>query len=747
MKKHMLAGLALLFSIFMSCHRQGNMYESSSQTEKKVDSLLVLMTLDEKIGQLQQLSVPKNMNDSVFDLVRKGKVGSFLNPGNPEMRNKLQKAAVEDSRLGIPLIFGRDVIHGYRTVFPIPLGQACSWDPELIEKAARVAAIEASSEGIDWTFAPMVDIARDPRWGRIAEGCGEDPVLTSVFGSAMAKGFQGDDLASPSTIAACGKHYVGYGAAEGGRDYNTTMIPGAELRNIYLPPYKALVEDNVQTIMSAFNDLNGVPASGNEFTLRQILRNEWHFKGFVVSDWGAIEEMINHGYCKDGAEAALKAITAGVDMEMVSRTYMNNLADLVRENKLNISYIDNAVKYILRVKYNMGLFDRPYVSDTAHTVILTGENLATARKLASESCVLLKNSNQLLPVKKDITSIAIIGPLADAPLDQLGTWAPDGRATNSITPLMAFKSLKSNIRFLYAPGLKTSRDMSTDGFKAALKAAEQARMIFLFLGEESILSGENHNRAFLNLPGAQEQLIDLLVSTGKPIVGIIMAGRPLVLTGIEKKLDAILYAWHPGTMAGPALADLLLGKEVPSGKLTVSFPRAVGQIPVYYNHFNTGRPPSTAQQGISPGIPLNPTGHTASYLDLDYRPLYPFGYGLSYTTFEYSGLKLSADTIGKSDTLQIEVEVKNTGDYTACETSQLYIRDLYASLTRPVKELKRFQKFRLEPGESRIINFRLTQDDLAFYNNSGDRLIESGDFKIFVGKNSAEVLESSFYLK
>lgn len=747
MRKHILAGIALLLPFVMSYHRESNMDEYSSVTEKKIDSLLVLMTLEEKIGQLQQLTVPKNINDSLFNLVREGKVGSFLNPGNPEMRNKLQKAAVVDSRLGIPLIFGRDVIHGYRTVFPIPLGQACSWDPELIEKAARIAAIEASSEGIDWTFAPMVDIARDPRWGRIAEGCGEDPVLTSIFGSAMVKGFQGDNLTSPSTIAACGKHYVGYGDAEGGKDYNTTMIPEAELRNIYLPPYKALVKANVQTIMSAFNDLNGIPASGNEFTLRQVLRNEWHFKGFVVSDWGAIEEMINHGYCKDGAEAALKAITAGVDMEMVSRTYMNNLAVLVKENKLNISYIDNAVKYILRVKYNMGLFDRPYVDDTVHAVVLTEENLATARKLATESCVLLKNSGQLLPVKKNIKSIAIIGPLADAPYDQLGTWAPDGRAANSITPLMAFRSLKSNIRYLYAPGLKTSRDMSTDGFRAAMKAADSSQLIFLFLGEESILSGENHSRAFLNLPGAQEQLIDLLVSTGKPIVGIILAGRPLVLTGIEEKLDAILYAWHPGTMAGPAIADLLLGKEIPSGKLTVSFPRAVGQIPVYYNHRNSGRPPTTAQQGIPPGIPLNPRGHSASYLDLDYRPLYPFGYGLSYTTFEYSGLKLSSDTIGRSDTLQIEVEVKNTGDYSAYETSQLYIRDLYASLTRPVKELKRFQKFRLEPGESRIVNFMLTPDDLAFYNNSGDRLIESGDFKIFVGKNSTDVLEGRFYLK
>lgn len=747
MDKKMICGISILAFIVISCGDAKKKLDESQVTEAKIDSLLVLMTLEEKIGQLQQLSISRSINDSVFDMVRMGKVGSFLNARNLAIRNMMQKIAVEESRLGIPLIFGRDVIHGYRTIFPIPLGQAASWNPELVEKASEIAAKEASSEGIDWTFAPMIDIARDPRWGRIAEGCGEDPYLTSVFARAMVRGFQGSDLKDPATIAACGKHYVGYGDAEGGKDYNTTLIPESELRNIYLPPYKALVDEGAQTIMSAFNDLNGVPASGNEFTLRQVLREEWKFDGFVVSDWASIEEMIMHGFCKDGSEAALKGMRAGVDMEMVSTTYLNNLADLVNGNKLNISFIDMAVRNILRVKFRLGLFDRPYVEEPQEDVILTAGNLETAKRLSTESCVLLKNRNNILPVKKSVTSIAIIGPLADAPLDQLGTWAGDGRAEHSQTPLAALKGLNDHRRYIYAPGSKTSRDQSTEGFAAAMAAARNSQMVFLFLGEEAILSGENHCRAFLNLPGAQEQLIESLAATGKPLVGIILAGRPLVLSKVEDKLDAILYAWHPGTMAGPAIADLLLGNEVPSGKLTVSFPRAEGQIPVYYNHRNTGRPPTEEQQKMIPGDPVNPVGFVSFYLDLDYRPRYPFGYGLSYTTFEYSGLRMSADTISMKDTLEIEVTVTNTGIYEAFETSQLYIRDLYASITRPVKELKGFQKFSLKPGESETLSFNLTSADLAFYDNSGKCLIESGDFDLYVGSNSEDVMKTTFYLK
>lgn len=747
MDKKILAGIMILIYAVISCGDVKESVDESQLIEAKVDSLLGMMTLEEKIGQLQQLSISRNIHDSIYEMVRQGKIGSFLNARTLEIRNKMQKIAVEESRLGIPIIFGRDVIHGYRTIFPIPLGQAASWNPGLVEKAASIAAKEASSDGIDWTFAPMIDIARDPRWGRIAEGCGEDPYLTGVFARAMVRGFQGSDLKDPSSIAACGKHYVGYGDAEGGKDYNTTLIPVSELRNVYLPPYKALVEEGCQTIMSAFNDLNGIPASGNEFTLRQVLREEWSFDGFVVSDWASIEEMINHGFCKDRSEAALKGMKAGVDMEMVSTSYLNNLEDLVAGNKLNVSLIDAAVRNILRVKFRMGLFNRPYVEEPAEKVILTADNLESARRLSTESCVLLKNENNILPLKKSIQRVAIIGPLADAPLDQLGCWAGDGLAEDAITPLAAFKDLNDDRKYFYAQGLKTSRDKSTEGFANAMEAARNSQMIFLFLGEEAVLSGESHCRAFLGLPGAQEQLTESLASTGKPLVGVILAGRPLVLASVEDKLDAILYAWHPGTMAGPAIADLLSGASVPSGKLTISFPRAEGQIPVYYNHRNTGRPPTPAYHGIAPGDPMNPVGFVTSYLDLDYRPNYPFGYGLSYTTFAYSDLKLSSDTITLDDTLHVDVTVTNTGNYEAFETAQLYIRDLYASITRPVKELKQFQKFRLKPGESETIVFRITSSDLAFYNLSGELLPETGDFKVFVGGNSADVIEADFYLQ
>ncbi len=745
MKRTMMIILSLCMLIWISCKEPKKIQDKSQIIEHKIDSLLIAMTLEEKIGQMQQLSISRNFNDSIYDLVRQGKIGSFLNARTVEMRNKLQKTAVEESRLGIPLIFGRDVVHGYKTIFPIPLGQAASWNPELIEEAARVAAVEASSVGIDWTFAPMIDIARDPRWGRIAESPGEDPYVASAFARAMVKGFQGTDLFSPSTIAACGKHYVGYGASEGGRDYNTTLIPEAELRNIYLPSFKTFVDESGQTIMSAFNDLNGVPASGNKHTLRDILRNEWGFRGFVVSDWESVSEMINHGFCKDSAEAAYKAIVAGVDMEMVSTTFADYLPKLIREGMLNVSFVDQAVRNILRIKFRLGLFEHPFTAIPNENVILTKEHLEVAKKLATESCVLLKNKGNVLPVKQHIRRIAVIGPLADAPLDQLGTWAYDGRAANSVSPLHALKAL-NNKRILYQPGLRTSRDKSLEGFASAISAAKSSQVIFLFLGEEAILSGESHSRAFLHLPGAQEQLIDSLSKTGKPIVGIILAGRPLILSNVEDKLDAILYAWHPGTMAGPAISDLLLGKKVPSGKLTVSFPRAEGQIPIYYNHKNTGRPPGENQRNISPGDPMNPVGFAAYYLDLDYLPRYPFGYGLSYTSFKYDNFKLSADTIQIKDTLMIDVSITNTGMYAGQEIAQLYIRDRYASNTRPVKELKGFKKIKLNPGEAVTVRFRLTSADLSFYDNSGKQLIEPGDFDVFVGANSEEVLTSKFYL-
>ncbi|MFO7656126.1 MAG: beta-glucosidase BglX [Bacteroidales bacterium] len=731
--------------IMLSCN-QKKMISKDELIENKIDSLLILMTLEEKIGQMQQLAISRHIDDKVYGLVRQGKIGSFLNAGSLAMRNELQRIAVEESRLGIPLIFGRDVIHGYITIFPIPLGQAASWNPDLVKKASAIAAKEAASAGIDWTFAPMLDIARDPRWGRIAESPGEDPYLASVLAKAMVRGFQGEDLTDPSTIAACGKHFVGYGAAEGGKDYNTTLIPEAELRNIYLPSFKAFVEAGGQTIMSAFNDLNGIPTSGNEFTLRQILRNEWKFDGFVVSDWESVAEMIPHGYCKDNNEAALKALQAGIDMEMVSRTMHDHLPSLVQSGIISESFVNLAVKNILRVKFRLGLFERPY-TDSLANVILTEDNLKTAGEIATESCVLLKNESNVLPLKNSIKKIAIIGPLADAPLDQLGTWAFDGRYENSVTPLKAFQELDKDKKIVYSPGLKTSRDKDIEGIKQAVAAARQSDVVLLFLGEEAILSGEAHSRAFLNLPGAQEQLVEALAQTGKPLIGVILAGRPLVLSKIEDKLSAILYAWHPGTMAGPAIHDLVFGKAVPSGKLTVTFPRAEGQIPVYYNHRNTGRPPKEEHRNISPGNPMDPVGYSANYLDLDYMPKYPFGYGLSYTTFDYSNLKLNADTIGLKDTLVIKVMIENSGVYDAQEVVQLYIRDLYASITRPVKELKAFEKVWINSGDSVRVSFSLTANDLAFYDNEGNHLTEPGMFELFVGKNSQETLKVTFCLK
>ncbi|MBN2611147.1 MAG: beta-glucosidase BglX [Bacteroidales bacterium] len=745
MKKQPFILLLTIVFLLLSCNQKAKI-SKDEMIEKKIDSLLVLMTLEEKIGQMQQLSISRHFNDTVYDLVRQGKIGSFLNARNLAMRNELQRIALEESRLRIPLIFGRDVIHGYKTIFPIPLGQAASWNPVLVEKASAIAAKEASSDGIDWTFAPMLDIARDPRWGRIAESPGEDPFLASMLARAMVRGFQGEDLTDPSTIAACGKHFVGYGAAEGGKDYNTTLIPEAELRNIYLPSFKAFVEEGGQTIMSAFNDLNGIPTSGNEFTLRQILRNEWRFDGFVVSDWESVAEMIPHGYCKDEAEAAQKAILAGVDMEMVSQTMQDHLPSLIQNGTISESFINLAVKNILRVKFRLGLFEKPY-ADSLENVILTEDNLKTAREIATESCVLLKNEDNVLPIKSSVKRIAVIGPLADAPLDQLGTWAFDGRPENSVTPLKAFQEMSEGKKIIYSPGLKTSRDKDMEGIKQAVAAARQSDIVLLFLGEEAILSGEAHSRAFLNLPGAQEQLVEALTKTGKPLVGIILAGRPLVLSKIEDKLSAILYAWHPGTMAGPAIHDLVFGKVVPSGKLPVSFPRAEGQIPVYYNHKNTGRPPREEQRNITPGDPMNPVGFSANYLDLDYLPRYPFGYGLSYTSFDYSNILLSADTIGFKDTLDIEILIKNTGAYDAQEIVQLYIRDIYASITQPVKELKGFKKIMISAGDSLNVNFGLTVNDLSFYDNEGSFLAEPGRFELFVGKNSRETIKASFYLK
>ncbi|KAA3610436.1 MAG: glycosyl hydrolase [Calditrichaeota bacterium] len=717
--------------------------------EKRINELLAKMTLGEKIGQMAQFHLWSRDNDfeKLSEVIKRGGVGSFLNSGDRAYKEKLQRVAVEESRLGIPLIFGRDVIHGYRTMFPIPLGQAASWNPALIEKAAEISAKEAVQMGIDWTFAPMMDLARDPRWGRIAESFGEDPFLASKLAVSMTKGLQGDDLADPNRIAACAKHYVGYGAAEGGRDYNTTLIPEHDLRNFYLPPFKASVDAGVATIMSAFNDLNGVPTSGNQFTLRQILRTEWGFDGFVVSDWTSMTEMINHGYCADEREVALKSIKAGINMEMVSESYQNHLKELIESDEVNVKLLDDAVAEILRVKIRLGLFENPYPVAYDESVILNKDHLKVARDLATQSLVLLKNEKSVLPINKESKSIAVIGPLADSPWDQLGTWTVDGKKEDSITPL---QTLKENVDFniLYAKGLENPRSVDNKLFEEAISTVKKADLAILFMGEDQIISGEAHSRAFIDLPGAQKDLINKISETSTPIVLVIMAGRPLTFSKIIDKVDAIVYAWHPGTMSGPAISDVLTGKVVPSGKLPVSFPRTVGQIPIYYNHRNTGRPPRKDMLGIPTGNTEDPIDYVSYYLDVDFTPQYPFGFGLSYSTFSYSDFKLSTKKLTSGNALKATVQLKNTGQYKADEIVQLYIRDKAASITRPVKELKGFQKVSLKAGESKSIFFEISEKDLAFWNIDMKFTAEPGMFDVMVGGSSADedLLKESFEL-
>lgn len=716
--------------------------------EDRINDLLNRMTLDEKIGQMQQNTF-WNVTDEVLEDVKNGNAGSFLNTGGIEEKTKLQKAALE-SRLGIPLIFGRDVIHGFKTMLPIPLGQAASWNPELVEKGAKMAAREAAEDFVHWTFAPMLDISRDPRWGRIAESCGEDPYLTSKIGIAMVNGFQGKDISDPNSIAACAKHYVGYGAAEGGKDYNTTLIPEGELRNIYLKPFQEVVNNGIATVMSAFNDLNGVPTSGNSFTLKKVLRDEWKFDGFVVSDWGSIDELIPHGYAKDGYEAALKAASAGVNMEMVSKNYVTNLKDIVESGKISEIWIDELVKGILRIKFKMGLFEQPFRKHTKDLTTLSEQNKEIAKQITLESIVLLQNEDNFLPLDKSkIKKLAIVGPLADAPWDQLGCWTVDGKPENTITPLTAIKNEYGNsIEINYCKGLETTRSNSNELFNKSIETVNKSDAAILFLGEDQLLSGETHSRAFITLPGIQEQLIKELAKTGKPLVLVIMAGRSLTFGDLTGDVKSILYAWHPGTMGGPALADIIFGKVSPSGKLPVTMPRTVGQIPLYYNHKNTGRPPAPNQLGRVLGTPENPEGYASYYLDVDFTPAYYFGYGLSYAEFEYSDLKLSSDKIGMNDKLEISVNIKNTGDVEAKETVQLYIHDLFGSITRPVKELKGFEKISLKPGEIKNVKFTITAEDLKFYDINMNYTAEAGDFDLFVGSsaNNNDLLKAKFTL-
>ncbi len=739
--------LAFIFCYLLSsCTKESSTKKTdipeTNTVESKIDSIISKMTLEEKIGQTAQRGKSSRVKElplELKDAVKRGEIGSFLNIMEKDDAKELQRIAIEESPNKIPLIFARDVIHGFKTIFPIPLGQAASFDANLVQKGARIAAIEASTYGIRWTFAPMLDISRDPRWGRIAESAGEDPYLTSIMGEAYIKGFQGSDLSSPTSLAACAKHFVGYGAAEGGRDYNTANINEFSLHNTYLRPFRKAVKTKVATLMTGFNELNGVPASGNEYLLKEVLRNQWNFDGFVVSDWNSIIEMIPHGFAEDESAAAEKAANAMLDMEMTSTSYQDNMKDLIEEGKFSEEKLDEMVRNILRIKFRLGLFDNPYFEPESN-VLYAKDHLDAAKEAAEKSMVLLKNEKQILPLDAK-KSLAIIGPLANASHDQLGTWTFDGEKTHTITPLTSFKESNKN-PILYSEGLSYSRDKSNKGFSDAIKIAQNSDVIVFFGGEEAILSGEAHSRANLNLPGEQEQLINELHKTGKPIVLVLMAGRPITLGNIIDKVDAVLFAWHPGTMGGPALLDILTGKTSPSGRLPITWPKEVGQIPIHYNHKNTGRPTIPEEFVQMDSIPIgawqSSLGNTSHYLDLGYLPEYPFGYGLTYSNFEYSEVKILSNEIKDDRPIIINAKITNTGNMKAEEVVQLYFRDMVGSITRPVKELLRFKKIELEPGASKIVDFVFTKDDISFYGPDKKWVLEPGKFKLWVAQHALD---------
>lgn len=736
-----------------SCQEPIVSEKQAEGTSKKVKELLGKMTLREKIGQLCMINGHNGaLPDNFTKALREGSVGAILNEVDPQIVNKIQRIAVEESRLGIPLLIGRDVIHGYKTIFPIPLGLASSWDTQTVRRTAEISALEAASRGINWTFSPGVDVCRDPRWGRVAETFGEDPFLVGEMGKAMIRGYQGENLSAPSSIAACAKHFAGYGAAEGGRDYNTTLIPEVELRNTFLPPFQAAVEEGAATFMTGFNDLNGVPVSGNAYLVRDILRKEWGYDGTIVSDWESISQMVVHGFVEDEKGAALIAVKAGVELEMAGTTYKDHLETLLEEGKLEMAVIDQAVRHILSLKFRLGLFENPYTHPSAFPELVNDDHRQIAKEAAIKGCVLLKNEKSTLPLSlQKPKKLLIIGPMADDPYEQLGTWIFDGDPQYSVTPLQAIREMvsKTDVEVIHIPGLEISRSQSEAAFPEIIAAANQADVILAFVGEEAILSGEAHSRAHLTLPGKQQQLLELAAEAGKPLVTIMMAGRPLAIGKALEASDALLFAWHPGTMGGPAIADLLFGKAVPSGKLPITFPKTSGQIPIYYGHKNTGKPPTEESFVPMDSIPVRAVqyslGNTSHYLDIGYEPLFPFGFGLSYTTFEYGPVNLSKKNLqSDNDQLSISTTVKNTGERAGEEIAQLYIRDPVSSLTRPVKELKAFKRIALEPGESREVSFSLKSSDLAWYYPGEGWKTENGKFEVFIGGDS-RILQSAAF--
>jgi beta-glucosidase len=728
-------------------------FAQSSVLDKRVDSVLRLMTLEEKVGQLHQLSSdfvatgPITKDGDKQDRVRQGKVGSYLNVTGAARTRSLQEIAMQ-SRLRIPLLFAQDVIHGYRTIFPIPLAEAASWDIAAMEQTARVAAIEAAASGIHWTFAPMVDIARDPRWGRVMEGAGEDSYLGSRIAAARVKGFQGKGIGSIDAVMACAKHFAAYGAAEGGRDYNTVDMSLRKLYEVYLPPFKAAKEAGVSSFMNSFNDLNGVPATGSSFLQRKLLKGDWTFKGIVVSDWGSIGEMVNHGYATDLKDAALIAMRAGSDIDMESRAYSAHLSQLIKEKKVDTTLLNDAVKRVLYKKFELGLFDDPYrFSDEKREQAVWNNttHLQVAREMARKSIVLLKNevvpavNKPLLPLNKgDNKKIALVGPLVKAIGDNNGFWSyswPDDSSRVVSLWQGVTNKLGGATSLTYAKGCDIS-GADTTGFASARQTATAADLIIVSVGESATMSGEAKSRSQLQLPGVQEQLVKEMVATGKPVVVLISAGRPLVFNWIADNVPAIVYTWWLGTQAGNAIADVLFGDYNPSGKLPITFPRNEGQIPIYYNYLSTGRPFKSDTDNT----------YVTAYTDLPNSPRYVFGYGLSYTSFQYGAVQLNTNTLSKDQKLQAKITVTNTGKYAGEEVVQLYMQDVVASIVRPVRELKAFEKVLLKPGESREITFTLDARDLSFYNDNLELVAEPGTFHLYIGGNSQATQKASFTL-
>lgn len=733
-------------------------WQNAPDTERRVEALLKQMSLAEKVGQLNQYSYgtptgPSVGRSAVEESIRKGELGSFLNVTDPALSNRLQRIAMEESRLKIPLIFGLDVIHGYRTTFPIPLALSATWDANLVERVSRIAAQEATSAGIRWTFSPMVDIARDPRWGRIAEGAGEDPYLGSIMARAYVRGYQGETFGGPQSLAACAKHYVAYGAAEGGREYNSVDMSERLLREVYLTPFKAAVDEGVATLMAAFNTINGVPASANEFTLTQVLRREWNFRGFVVSDWGSVGELIPHGIANDLPTAARKGFLAGVDMDMESNAYFQHLATAVKAGQVPESAVDEAVRRILRVKFALGLFDKPYVDEKSAITTLPAANVAAAREAAEKSFVLLKNDTSVLPIRSGVRTVALIGPLADSRPDMLGSWSAQGKAEDVVTLRAALeaRAKRDGFQLIYAKGTEI-RGTSDAGFAEAANAAAQADVVLLALGEDaSWMTGEAASRAFIDLPGNQQQLLERVAGAGKPTALVLFSGRPLALTPVVSRVTAILEAWSPGVQAGPALERVLFGEAAPVGRLTTTFPRSLGQVPIYHSMLNTGRPP------VGLDLTRPPTNGNekfkSRYVDEQNTPLYPFGFGLTYTSFEYSPTQSSAQQLSVEELnsgrtqLRVTAEVKNTGARAGEELVQLYIGLRGTSVARPVRELKGFRRITLGPGESRRVEFTIGRDELAIWQRDTKYQVEPAELTIWVAPNAQDGTPTRVVLK